>query len=53
MPGDARLHRIMKNIHETCAKHGTEKDGYVNYMKGANIGGFVKVANAMLSQGAV
>jgi glutamate dehydrogenase (NADP+) len=50
---DARLHQIMKSIHETCVKFGSEKDGYVNYMKGANIGGFVKVANAMLAQGAV
>jgi glutamate dehydrogenase (NADP+) len=50
---DTRLHQIMKSIHETCVKFGSEKDGYVNYMKGANIGGFVKVANAMLAQGAV
>ncbi|HPD95606.1 MAG: NADP-specific glutamate dehydrogenase [Bacteroidales bacterium] len=50
---DARLHQIMKNIHEACVKHGTEKDGYVNYVKGANIAGFVKVANAMLDQGLI
>jgi glutamate dehydrogenase/leucine dehydrogenase len=43
----------MKSIHETCVKYGTEKDGYVNYVKGANIGGFVKVADAMLAQGLV
>ncbi len=50
---DARLHRIMKEIHETCLRYGKESDGYVNYVKGANIGGFLKVANAMLAQGIV
>ena len=50
---DARLQQIMKNIHETCVKFGSEEGGYVNYVKGANIGGFVKVADAMLAQGAV
>ncbi len=50
---DNRLHTIMKSIHETCVKYGTEEDGYVNYVKGANIGGFVKVAEAMLAQGLV
>lgn len=50
---DARLQTIMKSIHETCVKFGTEKDGYINYVKGANIGGFVKVADSMLAQGAV
>ena len=49
---DQRLHDIMKNIHSTCQKYGTEK-GFVNYVKGANIGGFVKVADAMLAQGHV
>ena len=48
---DARLHQIMKKIHEHCLKHGTEPDGYVNYVKGANIAGFLKVANAMLDLG--
>jgi glutamate dehydrogenase (NADP+) len=48
---DQKLHSIMKNIHEQCVKYGTEENGYVNYMKGANIAGFVKVANAMLDQG--
>jgi glutamate dehydrogenase (NADP+) len=48
---DAKLHGIMKNIHEQCVKYGTEEDGFVNYMKGANIAGFMKVANAMLDQG--
>jgi glutamate dehydrogenase (NADP+) len=50
---DVRLHRIMKDIHETCVRFGKESDGYVNYVKGANIGGFLKVANAMLAQGIV
>ncbi|MCF8230780.1 MAG: NADP-specific glutamate dehydrogenase [Bacteroidales bacterium] len=50
---DQRLHAIIKDIHETCVKFGKEDDGSVNYVKGANIGGFVKVADAMLAQGAV
>ncbi len=50
---DARLHQIMKSIHEACVKHGTEKNGYVNYVKGANVAGFLKVANAMLDQGLI
>jgi glutamate dehydrogenase (NADP+) len=50
---DERLHSIMKNIHQTCVQYGRESDGYINYVKGANIGGFLKVANAMLSQGIV
>lgn len=50
---DARLHHIMKSIHEACVKYGMEPDGYLNYMKGANIAGFMKVANAMLAQGVV
>ncbi|PKQ61048.1 glutamate dehydrogenase [Labilibaculum filiforme] len=49
---DAKLSRIMKDIHDTCVKFGTEK-GHINYIKGANIGGFVKVAEAMLAQGCV
>jgi len=49
---DNRLHQIMKDIHATCVKYGTEGD-YVNYVEGANIGGFVKVADAMLAQGLV
>lgn len=49
---DQRLHGIMKNIHLTCEKYGREKD-FCNYVKGANIGGFVKVADAMLAQGHV
>ncbi|MEA1896161.1 MAG: NADP-specific glutamate dehydrogenase [Bacteroidota bacterium] len=50
---DQRLHQIMKDIHQTCLKFGTESDGFVNYPKGANIGGFVKVADSMLAQGVV
>ncbi|HBS85747.1 MAG: glutamate dehydrogenase [Bacteroidetes bacterium GWF2_38_335] len=50
---DERLHNIMINIHANCVKHGKESDGFINYVKGANIGGFVKVANAMLAQGVV
>ena len=50
---DAKLHAIMENIHEACVKFGTEKNGYVNYVKGANIAGFMKVAQAMLEQGIV
>jgi glutamate dehydrogenase (NADP+) len=50
---DAKLHSIMNNIHEACVKYGTQEGGYVDYVKGANIAGFVKVADAMLDQGAV
>ncbi len=50
---DTRLHTIMQNIHKTCVKYGSENGGYVNYLKGANIGGFVKVADAMMAQGVV
>ena len=49
---DAKLHTIMNDIHLACVKYGTE-DGYVNYVKGANIAGFVKVADAMIDQGLV
>lgn len=48
---DAKLKSIMKNIHEACVKYGTEEDGFVNYVKGANIAGFMKVAQAMMDQG--
>ncbi|WP_247237238.1 NADP-specific glutamate dehydrogenase [Telluribacter sp. SYSU D00476] len=48
-----RLRDIMKEIHQICVEYGTEEDGYVNYEKGANLGGFVKVADAMLAQGVV
>ena len=50
---DAKLHTIMKDIHTQCVKYGTEEGGYINYMKGANIAGFMKVANAMLAQGII
>src|SRR5680860_1671244 len=50
---DKKLYEIMKAIHEKCVEYGTESDGYVDYVKGANIAGFVKVADAMLSQGVV
>jgi glutamate dehydrogenase/leucine dehydrogenase len=50
---DQRLHVIMKNIHSTCVKYGTKEDGFINYVDGANIGGFVKVADAMIAQGVV
>ena len=50
---DARLHSIMENIHQNCVKYGTEADGYVNYVKGANVAGFMKVAKAMMAQGIV
>lgn len=50
---DDRLKEIMHNIHATCVKYGSEKDGSINYVKGANIGGFVRVADAMLAQGVV
>lgn len=50
---DEKLHQFMKNIHETCIEYGTEEDGYVNYVDGANIGGFVKVADAMMDLGVI
>ncbi len=50
---DQKLHQIMHNIHEQCVKYGKQTDGYVNYVKGANVAGFMKVAKAMLAQGIV
>lgn len=50
---DEKLHYIMSSIHEQCVKYGTEADGYIDYVKGANIAGFIKVAKAMLAQGIV
>ena len=50
---DQRLHQIMSGIHEQCVKYGKEPNGYVNYVKGANVAGFKKVAKAMLAQGIV
>ena len=50
---DNQLHRIMDDIHANCVKYGTEPDGYINYVKGANVAGFMKVAKAMMAQGIV
>ena len=50
---DAKLHRIMNDIHTSCVKYGTCEDGSVDYVKGANVAGFVKLADAMLDQGIV
>ena len=50
---DNRLHSIMENIHENCVKYGTQPDGYVDYVKGPNISGFMKVARAMMAQGII
>ena len=50
---DAKLKQIMFDIHESCIKYGTEADGFVNYVKGANIAGFMKVAKAMMAQGVI
>ena len=50
---DHRLHLIMEDIHRNCVKYGTQPDGYVNYVKGANVAGFMKVAKAMMAQGIV
>lgn len=50
---DVKLHQIMASIHEQCVTHGKEKDGYINYVKGANVAGFMKVARAMMAQGIV
>ncbi len=50
---DSRLHQIMVSIHQNCVKYGTDEKGFVNYVRGANIAGFVKVADAMIQQGLV
>ena len=50
---DNYLHKIMNDIHANCVKYGTEADGYINYVKGANVAGFMKVADAMMAQGIV
>ena len=50
---DAKLNQIMNDIHASCVEYGTDKNGYIDYVKGANIAGFVKVADAMLDQGVV
>ena len=50
---DSQLKAIMENIHRTCIRYGKEECGYINYLRGANIGGFIKVAEAMKAQGVV
>jgi glutamate dehydrogenase (NADP+) len=50
---DERLHEIMRNIHGQCVRHGKRDDGYIDYVKGANIAGFLKVANSMLDMGVI
>lgn len=50
---DQRLHQIMESIHDSCQQYGKQPDGYIDYVKGANIAGFLKVANAMLDQGII
>ena len=50
---DQKLHDIMNDIHANCVKYGTEADGYINYVRGANVAGFLKVAKAMMAQGIV
>ena len=50
---DDKLHWIMQSIHEQCVRYGTREDGTVDYVKGANIAGFMKVAEAMLEQGVI
>jgi glutamate dehydrogenase (NADP+) len=50
---DAKLKQIMQSIHKACVKYGTQKNGYINYVNGANIAGFMKVAHAVLDQGIV
>ena len=50
---DEMLHTIMLDIHDACVEYGRQEDGYINYMKGANIAGFLKVADAMMGQGII
>lgn len=50
---DQKLHQIMDDIHANCVKYGIEADGYINYVKGANVAGFIKVAKAMMAQGVI
>ena len=50
---DEKLHEIMHNIHSACVKYGMREDGYIDYVKGANVAGFLKVAKAMMAQGIV
>ena len=50
---DQKLHQIMSDVHEQCVKYGKQEDGFINYVRGANIAGFMKVANAMMAQGVI
>jgi len=50
---DDRLHMIMQEIHHSCVEYGKTEDGFVDYVKGANVAGFLKVANSMLDQGVI
>jgi glutamate dehydrogenase (NADP+) len=50
---DAKLHQMMSSIHAACIKYGLQDDGYINYVKGANVAGFIKVADTMLDQGII
>ena len=50
---DEKLNKIMDDIHESCVEYGKGPDGYIDYVKGANVAGFVKIADAMLAQGVV
>ena len=50
---DEKLHSIMQNIHKSCVQHGKDQNGFVNYVNGANIAGFMKVAKAMMAQGVI
>ena len=50
---DSRLHEIMIAIHKNCIEYGKDSDGYINYVKGANIAGFIRVADSMIDQGVV
>ena len=50
---DGKLKTIMKSIHSDCVKYGTREDGYIDYVTGANVAGFIKVADAMMAQGVV
>jgi glutamate dehydrogenase (NADP+) len=50
---DEKLQNIMKEVHESCVKYGSQENGSIDYVKGANLAGFVKVADAMIDQGVV
>ncbi len=50
---EEKLHKIMKDIHEACVKYGKDEDGFINYVKGSNVAGFIKVADAMIDQGVI